>query len=118
MKRTPHPTPDETESLVRRYVGYLRQDRGLAGNSLLVYTPFIRDLLAGQVAKTGFVSTNASDAATIRSFLLEHIRGHSAEYARLLVTALRSFFRFLFLCGDLPTDLSGAAPMCGPSEPL
>ena len=115
MKRIPHPTPDKTEPLVRRYVSYLRKVRGLAENSLLVYTPFIRDLLADQVAKTGGVCTNAFDAATIRSFLLERIRGRSAEYARLLATALRSFFRFLFLCGDLPTDLSGAVPtVCKP----
>lgn len=114
MNTTPHPKPED-DPLVRRYVSYLRKDRGLAENSVLVYTPFIRSLLADQVAKTGGVSVNAFDATTIRTFLLQHIRGRSAEYARLLATALRSFLRFLFLCGDLPTDLSGAVPtVCKP----
>lgn len=115
MNTTPHPKPEQEEPLVSRYVSYLRKDRGLAENSVLVYTPFIRDLLADQVAKTGDVSVKAFDATMIRSFLLEHIRGRSGEYARLLATALRSFFRFLFLCGDLPTDLSASVPtVCKP----
>lgn len=110
MNTSLYSKPAEAHPLVERYVRYLRKDRGLAENSVLVYTPFIRDLLADQVAKTGGVAIEAFDATTIRRFLLEHIRGRSAEYARLLATALRSFFRFLFLCGDLPTDLSGSVP--------
>ena len=35
----------------------------------------------------------------------------SSEYARLLCTALRSFFRFLLLCGQTSRDLSNAVPM-------
>lgn len=89
---------------------YLRKDRGLAENSILVYKPFVRDLLADQVAKTGSVSVQTFDATAIRSFVLEGIRGRSGEYTRLLATALRSFFRFLFFCGDLPTDLSASVP--------
>ena len=103
------------QPLVSRYVNYLRKDRGLAENSILVYTPFVRGLLADQVAKAGAVSVQAFDAPAIRCFLLDHIRGRSGEYARLLATALRSFFRFLFLCGDLATDLSGSVPtVCKP----
>lgn len=96
--------------MVRSYVCYLRKDRGLTENSVLVYAPFIRNLLADQIAKTGSVSINALDTATIRSFFMGHIRGRSAEYARLLATALRSFLHFLYLCGDLPADLSASVP--------
>jgi site-specific recombinase XerD len=91
-------------------VNYLRKHRGLAENSILVYAPFIRDLLRDQLAKTRGVSVKAFDATTIQSFLLSHIRDHSSEYKRLLVTALRSFFRFLFLSGDRATDLSNSVP--------
>lgn len=38
-----------------RYVDYLRQDRGLAENSVLVYAPFIRDFLNCQNAGDGHV---------------------------------------------------------------
>ena len=102
MNTTPHLQPEEVEPLISRYVNYLRNDRGLTKNSVLVYAPFIRCLLVDQVAKTGSVSVDAFDATSIRIFLLERIHNRSGEYARLLATALRSFFRFLFLCGDLP----------------
>lgn len=117
MKTTQQKNPDEEHPLLSRYVNYLRRDRGLAENSVLVYRPHVRDLLAEQVAKTGSVSVQAFDATAIRSFLLNHIRGRSGEYARLLATALRSFFRFLFLCGDLPRDLSASVPtVCKPQR--
>ena len=117
MNTTPHLQPEEVEPLVTRYVNYLRNDRGLAKNSVLVYAPFIRGLLVDEGAKTGSVSVDAFDATSIRSFLLERIHGRSGEHARLLATALRSFFRFLFLCGDLPTDLSASVPtVCNPAE--
>jgi integrase/recombinase XerD len=108
---SPRPSvPDPVDDLVSRYLGHLRTVRGLAENSILVYTPFVRDLLTDQVSKTGKMSVRGFDANAIRSFILEHVRGRSGEYARLLATALRSFFRYLFLCGDLSTDLSVSVP--------
>lgn len=104
------PCLSAVDELVCRYVDYLHKDRGLAENSILVYAPFIRDLLSDQVSRTGNVSVNAFDATTIRSFLLSHVRERSGEYKRLLATSLRSFFRFLFLCGDLAVDLSISVP--------
>jgi site-specific recombinase XerD len=101
---------DPVDDVVGHYLGYLRTVRGLAENSILVYTPFVRDLITDQVSKTGKMSVRGFDAHAIRSFILEHVRGRSGEYARLLATALRSFFRYLFLCGDLSTDLSVAVP--------
>lgn len=112
-----HQKNKEDHPLVRRYANYLRDVRGLAENSVLVYTPYVRDLLADQVAKKSAVSVRAFDASAIRDFLLDHSRGRSGEYVRLLSIALRSFFRFLFFCGELPTDLSVAVPMvCKPQR--
>ena len=98
------------DDLIRQYVEYLRHDRGLAESSVLVYVPFIRDWLHDHIARTGGVCIDGFDAATIQSFLLDHTRNRSSEYARLLATALRSFFRFLFLRGHRSTDLSRAVP--------
>ena len=118
MNTTQQKKPEEDHPLISRYVDYLRKDRGLAENSVLVYKPYIRQLLAEQVTKTGGVSVQAFDATAIRKFLLDHSRGRSGEYARLLSTALRSFFRFLFFYGDLSTDLSEAVPtVCKPQRP-
>ena len=99
------------DALLQNYKDYLRKDRGLTENSLLVYAPFIRDFLAAQTMKMGGVSPNAFGTLIIRNFILEHTLDRSSEYARLLCTALRSFFRFLLLCGQTSRDLSNAVPM-------
>jgi site-specific recombinase XerD len=97
--------------LLQSYKDYLRKDRGLTENSVLVYGPFIRDFLAAQTSQTGRVSPELFDALIIRDFILEHTTDRSSEYARLLCTALRSFFRFLVLRGQTSRDLSNAVPM-------
>lgn len=107
------PTPDVESAIDEihdRYVGYLRQDRGLAENSVLVYAPFIRDFLNSQKAGNGSVLPDAFDALTIRNYLLARSNGRSGEYMRLMAVALRSFCHFLFLRGDTPRDLSNSVP--------
>jgi len=98
------------DGLLRRYKDYLRRDRGLAENSVHVYVPFIRDLLASQSTQTGGAFTEALNTLTIRDFILCQTRNRSAEYIRLLATALRSFFRFLFLSGQITHDFSPSVP--------
>jgi integrase/recombinase XerD len=93
-----------------RYLDYLRQDRGLAKNSLLVYGPFIRDFLDSHSAGDGSLLPDAFDAITIRNHLLARSKGRSAEYTRLMAVALRSFCHFLFLRGDTARDLYESVP--------
>jgi integrase/recombinase XerD len=98
------------DALLQNYKDHLRKDRGLTENSVLVYAPFIRDFLAAQTTqKSG--STELFDTLMIRDFIVEHTTDRSSEYTRLLCTALRSFFRFLVLCGQTSRDLSNAVPM-------
>ena len=107
------PTPDDESAIDHingRYVDYLRQDRGLAENSILVYTPFVRDFLKSQDAGDERVFPNAFDAMTIRDHLLIRSKGRSGEYMRLMAVALRSFCHFLFLRGDTPRDLADSVP--------
>jgi len=109
------PAPQETDSggdsYLRRYEDYLRNDRGLADNSLHVYLPFIRDFLSAQTFQAGCLSRDALEALNIRNFLLARTKGRSDEYTRLLATSLRSFFRFLFFAGEAERDLSSSVPM-------
>jgi hypothetical protein len=65
----PSSCPSPVDELVCRYVDYLRKDRGLAENSILVYVPFVRDLLRDHVSRVGDLAVEAFDAATVRSFL-------------------------------------------------
>jgi len=98
------------DTFLQNYKDYLRKDRGLTENSVLVYVPFVRDFLATETTQAGCVSPESFDALIIQSFILEHTLGRSSEYTRLLCTALRSFFRFLVLCGQTLRDLSKAVP--------
>lgn len=93
-----------------QYESYLRKDRGLAENSVHVSVPFIRDFLAFRVTARGCLSPHSWDPLSIRHFVLSHTRDRSAEYVRLLATALRSFFRFLFVSGQIVRDLAPSVP--------
>jgi integrase/recombinase XerD len=99
------------DKLAQRYIDYLRSDRGLAKNSILVYAPCVRDFLVYRLAQKGGLSLRTLDAETIRAFLMERIAHRSSEPARLFTIALRSLLRFLFLRGETPRDLSPAVPL-------
>lgn len=99
-----------TIGLLRRYEDYLRRDRGLAENSVHVYVPFIRHYLESKATPTGCISPQSFDTFAIRDFVLGQTQNRSAEYVRLLATALRSFFRFLFLSGQVLRDLAPSVP--------
>jgi len=99
------------DDLAERYVHYLRTERGLAKNSVLVYVPCVREFLTYRLAKTGNLALKTLDAETIHAFLMERIAHCTSEPARLVSVALRSLLRFLFLRGETPRDLSPVVPM-------
>lgn len=99
------------DDLAQRYVAYLRTDRGLADNSILVYAPCARDFLAYRVDRAGSLTLDTLDAESIRAFLVDRIANRSSESARLLTISLRSLLRFFFLRGETSRDLAAAVPM-------
>lgn len=98
------------DALTERYIHYLRTERGLAKNSVLVYAPYVRDFLIYRLAKAGTLALKTLDAETIHAFLMECIAHRSSEPARLVSVAIRSLLRFLFLRGEIPRDLSPVVP--------
>jgi len=97
-------------TLYSRYISYLRDEQGLAHNSVLVYTLHIRNYLAGQDSGSGQVSPHAFEATTMRQHILDRSEGRSGEFIRLMGVSLRSFCRFLFLYGFTGGDLSVFVP--------
>jgi len=108
---TPPPSSDESlmPALQASYEEYLRRERGLAERSVRGYRPFIEAFLA-ECDATADSACASLDPQFVRDFLLEHIRERPTKSSKLLATALRSLFRFLFLRGETPVDLSLAIP--------
>jgi site-specific recombinase XerD len=99
------------DEITQRYVAFLRQDRGLAENSIAIYAPCARDFFTYRVTHVGYLALKTLDADTVRMFLLDRIANRSTESSRLLSVSMRSVLRFLFLRGETPRDLSPAVPM-------
>ena len=97
-------------NIEKRYVDYLRNERGLAERSICIYLPYIRDFLNELEGSNDSVSLGVLDAQIICSLLLDRVRDRSSESSRLLTVSLRSFLRFLYLRGETPTDLSQSVP--------
>jgi len=108
-------TPLQFESAIggeleRRYLHYLREDRGLAINSTLVYMQYVRDLLSAFRSSMKSADPRELNARWLQEFMLGRLRGRSSEWSRLLSVALRSFLRFLYLRGETSIDLSPSVP--------
>jgi site-specific recombinase XerD len=109
--RAPEPPTDESPlaTLRRQYANHLEHERGLAAVTVSGYWPFIRRFVVERFGD-GPIAIQELAPDDIAQFLLRHARSGSPKVARLMVTALRSFFRFLFQHGQTRSDLAGAIP--------
>jgi site-specific recombinase XerD len=100
------PTPQA--ALLKEYECYLFEERGIASVTVDFYLRTVRKLLAA-IGFADFSDLQRLFPATVSRFTLGEARSSSVGYAKLKVTALRSFLRYLHLrgyCGDL----AGAVP--------
>ena len=88
------------------FVRYLTQERGLTQATLDNHVPTAHTFLSECFGK-GPLALDKLDPQDITRFMMRH--AHKAS-ARLVTTALRSFFRFLTQRGDLVRDLSASVP--------
>jgi site-specific recombinase XerD len=94
---------------VHDYAHYLVQERGLASATVTSYLPIVRRFLNACFG-THAIEPEALSARDARRFLLEHTPTVSPKRAKLIVSALRSFLRFLYQRGVLATDLALSLP--------
>jgi integrase/recombinase XerD len=92
-----------------QYATYLREERGLTHATLINYLPLVDRFLRDRFG-TGPMRFAQLDARDVPRFVLRHVRAMSPGRAKLLVTALRSFLRFLFLRGETAIDLAPSVP--------
>jgi site-specific recombinase XerD len=88
---------------------YLLQERGLSTATLLNYLPVVEQFLADRF------HNRAPNFAMLRAphvtgFVMRQARQLSPVRAGLMVTALRSFLRYLRHRGAIATDLAGCVP--------
>lgn len=104
---TAEPTCDDSPlaALLTRYEGFLRQTRALAENTIYKYLPFAREFITAHL-DGGATRPDCLHPGDVRDFLLGRIRRMSPKRAQYMGTALRSFLRFLFLRGEIKTDLA------------
>jgi site-specific recombinase XerD len=94
------------EQLMDEYRIYLLKERGLSESSLLNYVPYAEQFLANRFDQSQIDLTELT-AMDVTSFLRSRSRVLSPGRAKLLVTALRSFLRYLRHQGEISVDLAG-----------
>jgi site-specific recombinase XerD len=95
--------------VVAEFRRYLLQERGLSPSTLLNYIPVVEQFLSERF------HNKAPNFAMLRAphvtgFVMRHAHQLSPVRAGLMVTALRSFFRYLRHRGAIATDLAGCVP--------
>ena len=105
------PVRDDSPSaaLLGSYEAHLRHERALAERTIaahvLIAREFVSQRLPGNVVRPDLLHPG-----DVRDFLLARVRSVAPGRAQYVGTALRSFLRYLFLRGEIRTDLALAVP--------
>ena len=105
--------PEIEDSPIRRieksFAYYILQERGLSQDTLNSYLYFARRFLTEQFGD-GKVHLPKLSPQAISNFIILYTNKLSPSSAQLMVTALRSFLRFLHQRGEIDTNLAAAVP--------
>ena len=108
----PHDAPvadNGPSKITNEFRRYLLQERGLSQSTLLNYAPVVEQFLSERFHNRA-PNFDMLRAPHVTRFVLRHARQLSPMRAGLMVTALRSFFRYLRYRGAIATDLAGCVP--------
>jgi len=102
---------DETQlqRLEGEFGRYLSVERGLSQATLTNSLPFVRSFLTHRFGTRPIVMDDVR-APDVTRFLLRKLHTVGSSQAKLMVGALRSFFRFLRWRGDIRIDLASSVP--------
>jgi len=109
VKPEPPPSVTSVQQCVAQYRRYLVHQRGLAESCLPNYVSYVELFLSQRFAENEpcFMELRASDVTT---FVKDEVGKLSPGRAKLLVTALRSFLRYLLHQGLIMVELAGCVP--------
>ena len=105
LQAEPQRALNSVQECVNEYREYLVQQRGLSQTSLPYYLSFVEQFLSSRFAggEICFMELCASDVTT---FLRINVARLSRGRAKLLVTALRTFLRYLLHQGKVAVDFA------------
>lgn len=99
----------ELGSIEREFSNYLSQERKLSEASLQNYVPVARQFLEERFGTRPIVFEEIQQI-DISRFVLRYVNRFNRGRAKIMVSALRSFFNFLHLHGHISTDLAATIP--------
>jgi len=91
--------------LTHDYESIISSERGLAPATLISYLPIVRRFLTAHFRNKA-LRLQDLQPQDLHRFILRQIPRCSRAYSKLMVTALRSFLRFLCQRGIIKTDLA------------
>ena len=104
------PVADNARSrITSEFRRYLLQECGRSPATLLNYVPVIEEFLSERFHDRT-PNRAVLRAADVTGFVMRHAGQLSPVRAKLMATALRSFFRYLRHRGAIATDLAGCVP--------
>ena len=95
--------------IVQEFSRYLTQQRGLSAATIDNYVAVVGRFLSHRFGETP-VDLAALQAHDLTGFVLAQAHRLSPKPAQLMVTALRSFLRFLYQRGQIAVDLAAGVP--------
>ncbi len=95
--------------LQREYEQHLTSERGLAPPTVTNYGGFFRRFMTEHAAEAP-LSLRHLDVSAISTFVRRHAHTMSPGRAKIMVTALRSIFRFFLQRGLIERDLAACVP--------
>jgi len=99
--------PTERSRVEQAFSRYLAQERGLSPATVINYLPEVRRFLSERFV-TGAIRLDEIRLPDVTQFVARQARAFSPGRVKLLLTALRSFFRFLRLTGETAIDLASS----------
>lgn len=108
-RRQKKPPLSSRQQLVANYGCYLLKERGLSQAAVVNYVPFIDQFLTARFRQTP-LNLSQLRAPDVTGFVRREARKLGPGRAQLLVSALRSFLRYLQHQGKVTTDLAASVP--------
>jgi len=97
------------EQLLERYRSYLVQERGLAVGTVVGYVQ-VAELFFAQRSPVGELDVERLGAGEVVDFVLTQCSRRKVGSAKYVVCGLRSLLGYLYLEGQIPSQLAAAVP--------